>query len=130
MSRKAMRLNLTMKNALQNIDDSKKKQSLKASGSKDDIAKKEIAGALSAKCGHEMTDMLNFLDALEVIANEEVMRNGQFAIPGIAMIKKSNKPERSEGKKVLLTKKDNVKANAGHYATKALAKQSLKDNIK
>ena len=130
MAQKSMRLDLTMKNAPQNIDESKEKQSLKTSEAKNDMAKKDIASALSAKCGHEMTDMLTFLDALEVIANEEVMRNGQFAIPGIAMIKKSNKPERSEGKKVLLTKKDNVKANAGHYATKALAKQSLKDNIK
>ena len=121
MAQKSMRLDLTMKTAPQNIDESKEKQSLKTSEGKNDMAKEDLARALSAKCGHEMTAMLNFLDALEVIANEEVMRNGKFAIPGIAMIKKGNKPKRSEGKKVLLTKKDNVKA---------LAKQSLKDNTK
>lgn len=54
--------------------------------SKKDMSKLQLAIALSALCDNKMTDMLKVLQALEEIALKEVESEGQFTIPGIAMI--------------------------------------------
>ena len=53
---------------------------------KKDMTKWQLAIALSALCDNKMTDMLKVLQALEEIAFKEVESEGQFTIPGIAMI--------------------------------------------
>ena len=129
MAQKSMKFDFPMKNAVESIDESKKEHSMKAAKATNAMGKIQIARALSAKCGHRITDMLQVLDALMVIATAEVKERKQFAIPGIATIRKRYKPGRSAGKIVFRGKEVRMKAKAAHYQIKACATRSFKNNV-
>ena len=114
-------------NALEELDQGNKLHSMKAVKSTKGMSKSHIAAALSAMCGHKMTDMLKVLDALMQIATEEVKNNGKFTIPGVVMIKKRYKPGRSAGKVYVFGQQVDLKAKAGHNVIKAFVIRTLKN---
>ena len=113
---------LRMKNTSEKIDEGKNENSMKAAKPTDFMSKSNIAKALSAKCKHKKKDMLNVLDALMEMVIAEVKKNGKFALPGIATIKRSYKPGQRVGKIVIRAKQVGVKAKAEQNMIKAFGK--------
>ena len=90
------------------------------------MTQSQIIDSIAGTCGCKKTEVKGMFDALAVLATDEVMKNGEFAVPGFGKLKKTHRKARdgrnpATGAVIRIPAKTTVKFSIGKAMKDAVA---------
>ncbi|MDA1093658.1 MAG: HU family DNA-binding protein [Acidobacteria bacterium] len=91
------------------------------------LGKTELFAHFSEKFGMKRTDVRDFFDALQALSEAELLRSGEFVLPGMVKLVLQNRPARmgrnpSTGDQIPIAAKTVVKARIAKQLKDAVLK--------
>ncbi len=91
------------------------------------LGKTEFFAHFSEKFGMKRTDVRDFFDALQALSEAELLRSGEFVLPGMVKLVLQNRPARmgrnpSTGDQIPIAAKTEVKARIAKQLKDAVLK--------